>query len=190
MKIEVNFIIDSEDLLRLKSFLGDTITITEKQVGCSVEGCEFGHHAKGYCQPHYRKWKAYGDPLHETIIKDRGCLTEGCTGLHYAKGYCYNCYMNFRNPVLNTKYERKEWNRIKSICSDPSHGLYPRYGGRGVTVCDQWQSFDAFYADMGAQPSAGAIVDGESFEPGSCAWKTPEQFQEDNLKRASERMRG
>ena len=90
MKIEVSFIIQGDFLPKLKTFLGDAITITEKQVGCSVDGCPDGHHAKGYCQKHYRKWKNYGDPLHETAIEDRGCITEGCMGLHYAKGYCYN----------------------------------------------------------------------------------------------------
>jgi hypothetical protein len=29
---------------------------------CSVEGCESGTHAQGYCQRHYRLWKKYGVP--------------------------------------------------------------------------------------------------------------------------------
>ncbi len=30
---------------------------------CSVDGCKSKHSAKGYCGKHYRKWRAYGDPL-------------------------------------------------------------------------------------------------------------------------------
>lgn len=30
---------------------------------CSVSGCERKHHAKGYCNKHYNKWRVYGDPV-------------------------------------------------------------------------------------------------------------------------------
>ncbi len=30
---------------------------------CSVEGCGKPHYAKGWCQPHWAKWRKYGDPL-------------------------------------------------------------------------------------------------------------------------------
>jgi hypothetical protein len=33
---------------------------------CTIDGCRRRHHARGWCSSHYQRWKAYGDPLHET----------------------------------------------------------------------------------------------------------------------------
>jgi hypothetical protein len=38
-------------------------------------------------------------------------------------------------------------------CTNPRSQAYKDYGGRGITVCLRWQSFEAFYHDMGARPS-------------------------------------
>lgn len=37
---------------------------------CSVPGCDKPHQANGYCPMHLRRWRLYGDPLHErpTVI--------------------------------------------------------------------------------------------------------------------------
>jgi hypothetical protein len=54
------------------------------------------------------------------------------------------------------------------------------YGGRGITVCEQWQSFEVFLADMGERPewATGGIdrinPDG-NYEPGNCRWATRAQ---------------
>lgn len=157
--LEVHCIIPDDMLSRLKEFLGDINLKTKEVRICLIEGCNERYYAKGYCSTHYNKLKNYGDPLYE-------------------------------RPTTSSKYEHKEWKRIQDICSNPAHGLYPRYGGRGVTVCDRWlQSFEAFLEDMGAQPSPGSIVDGDSFEPGRCVWKSLSEFQEENEARASRRLR-
>lgn len=36
---------------------------------CSIEGCERGHLARGWCSVHYRRWRKHGDPL--TLLLDR-----------------------------------------------------------------------------------------------------------------------
>ena len=44
------------------------------------------------------------------------------------------------------------WASMKSRCQDPDNAHYKDYGGRGITVCDEWQTFEQFFADMGEAP--------------------------------------
>ena len=33
---------------------------------CSLPDCDGKHHARGWCQKHYQRWRTHGDP--ETVI--------------------------------------------------------------------------------------------------------------------------
>lgn len=33
--------------------------------GCSVEGCDRSHEARGLCKPHWKKWRRWGTPTPE-----------------------------------------------------------------------------------------------------------------------------
>ena len=37
------------------------------------------------------------------------------------------------------------WEGMKKRCYKSSHPYYLHYGGRGITVCDEWQTFEPFY---------------------------------------------
>lgn len=67
------------------------------------------------------------------------------------------------------------WSSMLKRCSNPSSKDYKSYGGRGVTVCDRWHSFDNFLADMGEKP-IGLSIDrrdnDRGYEPGNCRWAT------------------
>lgn len=73
------------------------------------------------------------------------------------------------------------WQHMLQRCYNPSDPKFPRYGGAGVTVCDQWRdSFPAFLSDMGLRPDGTTIdrIDGKcGYEPGNCRWATPHQQQ-------------
>jgi len=71
--------------------------------------------------------------------------------------------------------EYKIWRGIKKRCRQVRN--FPRYAGRGITVCDRWRdSFLAFYADMGPRPSPKHSVDRRDndghYEPNNCRWAT------------------
>lgn len=37
--------------------------LTRLQRACAIDGCRLPHVARGWCDKHYRRWKAHGDPL-------------------------------------------------------------------------------------------------------------------------------
>jgi hypothetical protein len=83
---------------------------------------------------------------------------------------------NFRHGMWGSS-EYKTWKDMRRRCANSNHKDYPRYGGRGIKVCDRWRdSFANFYADMGARP-AGTTLDrypnGDgNYEPSNCRWAT------------------
>src|SRR5215472_5847287 len=44
------------------------------------------------------------------------------------------------------------WNCMLQRCLNPNNTGYAYYGARGITVCEDWLSFENFYADMGDSP--------------------------------------
>lgn len=44
--------------------------------------------------------------------------------------------------------EFEAWLDMLGKCYDPEHPDYPDEGGRGITVCDRWRSYEDFLADM------------------------------------------
>lgn len=79
---------------------------------------------------------------------------------------------------------------MKGRCYNPNNGSYRHYGGRGITVFDEWRSdFKAFLACMGPKPSRRHSIDridvDGNHEPGNVRWATPRQ-QAMNRRKKSE----
>jgi hypothetical protein len=58
-------------------------------------------------------------------------------------------------------------------CTKPECPSYDDYGGRGITVCTQWLSFENFFADMGDRPDGMSLERKEvngNYEPSNCVW--------------------
>lgn len=70
------------------------------------------------------------------------------------------------------------WSCMKSRCQNPNDSAYANYGGRGITVCDQWQEFARFYEDMGNPPdghSLDRLNNDGPYSPTNCRWATPQE---------------
>lgn len=78
--------------------------------------------------------------------------------------------------------EYKLWLSMRDRCNNAKNKKYSFYGGRGIRVCERWNDYSAFLADMGRRPTPKHQIDrypdqDGNYEPGNCRWVTCKENQ-------------
>ena len=84
------------------------------------------------------------------------------------------------------------WKTMTQRCTNPNNKAYSSYGGRGITICERWKSFENFFEDMGEYPiglQLDRIDNNGNYEPNNCHWVTAKENCNNRRKRSCHRLK-
>lgn len=89
-----------------------------------------------------------------------------------ASKQCKKCYKNRSHGKSKTP-TYKIWSGLFTRCYNQNHRTYKHYGAKGITVSDDWHSFDNFFSDMGERPidyQIDRIDNTKGYNKYNCRW--------------------
>lgn len=123
-----------------------------------------------------------GSHLRLGSVKSCGCLHDThAIGKQYGKTHGH-AIAGQRSPTYES------WTAMWQRCTRNKHPDFHRYGGRGITVCERWKSFENFLSDMGERPPGKNLErrnNDEGYCKDNCKWATA---KEQSRNRASNRL--
>jgi hypothetical protein len=104
---------------------------------------------------------------------------------HVRSGRTQNCGCKYGASTHRQSYSRvyRVWQGMNQRCGNKKAANFPRYGGRGITVCEEWKkSFEQFLSDMGEPENSEMQLDRIDNNRGycktNCRWVTRSENQQ------------
>lgn len=121
-------------------------------------------------------------------LRDGTSKSCGCLNAEVRKELCIKRNTTHGAAAHGKSAEYKTWQNMLSRCRNPNCAGYRKYGARGIKVCERWDKFEHFLADMGEKPSANSSIERINpfggYEPSNCCWidKSQQPFNKTNTR--------